>query len=386
MVATRTRRLTKLRPTDVTDFAHTGPGTLAGRFLRSFWQPIYLAKDIAPGWAKPVHIMNDSFTLYRGQNGTPYLVDFRCAHRGEQLSVGWVVGESIQCLYHGWVYDGMGQCTDQPAEPKPFCQKVKIRSYPTAEYLGLVFAYLGEGDAPLLPRYPHFEGEGVLEVDTYARDCNYFNNLDNDPVHVYFVHRNSAFDRAGLNTIPDKIWAEECSFGATFYTQMPGRPVRSVQRGMPNIIHFKGSPNSVNGTWTDHISWRVPIDDATHASFNVNLVHVAGDAARQFAERQQAERAKKVRVRELAQKVLRGELRVADIDEREVNIVNVQDEVSQAGQGTVADRSRERLGYTDRPVVLFRKLWERELRALAEGKPLRKWSWTEELVATSGVA
>jgi hypothetical protein len=66
------------------------------------------------------------------------------------------------------------------------------------------------------------------------------------------------------------------------------------------------------------------------------------------------------------------QLRVADIDENEVNIVNVPDEVSQAGQGVIADRSNERLGHTDRPVILFRKLWERELKALAEGKPLRQ--------------
>lgn len=61
---------------DYTDFAHTGAGTLAGRFLRSFWQPIALASEIKPGFAKPVHIMNDRFTLYRGQGGKPHLVDF----------------------------------------------------------------------------------------------------------------------------------------------------------------------------------------------------------------------------------------------------------------------------------------------------------------------
>jgi 5,5'-dehydrodivanillate O-demethylase len=371
---------------DYTDFAHTAPETLAGRFLRGFWQPIYLARDIKPGFAKPVHIMNDRFTLYRGHGGKPHLVDFRCPHRGEQLSVGWVVEDNIQCFYHGWAFDGAGQCVDQPAEPKPFCRKVKINSYPTEEYLGLIFAYFGEGTAPPLPRYPHFEGEGVLQVDTYTRDCNYFNNLDNDPVHVYFVHRNSPFDRAGLDTLPNRLWAEECSFGASFYTQMPGRPVRSVQRGMPNIIHFKGSPNPVNGAWTDHLSWRVPVDDETHASFNINLVHVTGEAAEKYRRHQADDAAKKMRVRELAQAVLRGELRIADIDESDVNIVNVQDEVSQAGQGVIADRSNERLGHTDRPVILFRKLWERELKALAEGKPLRQWHWTEELVATSGVA
>ena len=30
---------------DSTDFAHTGPGTLAGRYLRSFWQPVARAQE-----------------------------------------------------------------------------------------------------------------------------------------------------------------------------------------------------------------------------------------------------------------------------------------------------------------------------------------------------
>lgn len=34
---------------DWTDFAHTGPGTLAGRFMRSFWQPVRRVQDLAPG-------------------------------------------------------------------------------------------------------------------------------------------------------------------------------------------------------------------------------------------------------------------------------------------------------------------------------------------------
>jgi 5,5'-dehydrodivanillate O-demethylase len=74
---------------DYTDFAHTGPGTLAGRYLRLFWHPIYLARDLAPGRAKPVRIMNEDFTLYRGEGldapvstrPAPHLVAFRCAQR-----------------------------------------------------------------------------------------------------------------------------------------------------------------------------------------------------------------------------------------------------------------------------------------------------------------
>ena len=56
---------------DYKDFAHTNPGTLAGRYLRAFWQPVYRSEDIAPGWTKPIRIMGEDLTLYRGEGGAP---------------------------------------------------------------------------------------------------------------------------------------------------------------------------------------------------------------------------------------------------------------------------------------------------------------------------
>jgi len=116
---------------DAVDFVHTGPGTPAGRYMRMFWHPVYLAQELKPAHPLPVKIMSEDFTLYRGESGKPYAVGFRCAHRGTQLSTGWVEGECIRCFYHGWKYDGTGQCVEQPAESAPFASKVQIRSYPT---------------------------------------------------------------------------------------------------------------------------------------------------------------------------------------------------------------------------------------------------------------
>ena len=112
--------------------------------MRMFWHPIYVAENLKSGWAKPIRILGEDFTLYRGESGTPHLVGFRCAHRDAQLSVGWVEEDCIRCRFHGWKYDSSGQCIEQPAEKKPFAQNVRIASHPAKEYLGLIFAYLGE--------------------------------------------------------------------------------------------------------------------------------------------------------------------------------------------------------------------------------------------------
>ena len=117
--------------------------------MRRFWHPVARSEDLPAGTAKPIRIMSEDFTLYRGAGGAAHLTAFRCAHRGTQLSTGWVEEDNIRCFYHGWVYDASGQCIDQPAEKdESFAAKIKIRSYPAEDYLGLVFAYLGEGDAP----------------------------------------------------------------------------------------------------------------------------------------------------------------------------------------------------------------------------------------------
>jgi 5,5'-dehydrodivanillate O-demethylase len=391
---------------DYTDFAHTGPGTLAGRYLRHFWQPIAIAHDLPPGRAKPVRIMGEDFTLYRGerragtaqssvlgpQSSPAHLVAFRCAHRGTQLSTGWVEGDEIRCFYHGWKYDGSGQCTEQPAEPEPFCSRIKIKAYPVQEYLGLIFAYLGEGaggegEAPPLPRYPSFEEEGVRQVSTYIRECNFFQNLENyvDEVHVAFTHRVSHFADHGLYVVP-RISAEETDWGVTVYAQRPGDLVRATAIGMPNIGNVAGgAPPSEEEGWSEFIAWRVPIDDERHVSFNVNMTHIKGEAAERLRQRQSERRpappGESASV--AAARILRGELEWSDVESRP-DIVNVQDNAAQVGQGLIADRTHERLGSSDAGIVLLRRIWARELQAFAEGKPLKKWERTQRVQAMSG--
>src|SRR6185503_6454779 len=167
------------------DVFHIGPGTLAGRYLRRWWHPIAVAKDVPAGRTKPVRSFGEELTLYRGEDGTPHLVAFRCAHRGTQLSTGWVEGDNIRCFYHGWVYGPDGQCVEQPAEPEPFCSRIKIKSYPVQEYVGLIFAYLGEGKPPELPRYPELEETGILQAGVYTWPCSYFSSLENGVDHVH---------------------------------------------------------------------------------------------------------------------------------------------------------------------------------------------------------
>src|SRR5262245_20098814 len=338
------------------DFVRTGPATLAGRYLRSFWQPVAHAHDVRAGQAIPRRVFDEEFTLYRGEDAAPHLVANRCAHRGTQLSTGWVEGDCIRCFYHGWKYDGAGQCVEQPAEDAGFASKVRIGSYPTQEYLGLIFAYLGDaerGDAgafgvPPLPRYPELEADGLLDAWSYTRQCNYFSNLENgvDPVHVGFTHRASSIERSGLVGVPS-VSADEREWGLNVYARRPGDRVRVTVGVMPNISYRKGSPSDAESGWQDVVAWRVPIDDTQHQTFSANLVHVSGEAAERYRQGLQARRANAgARVQPLVEAVLRGERRMVDLGD-EPDLVNVQDSVAQIGQGTIPDPAHERLGKSD---------------------------------------
>jgi 5,5'-dehydrodivanillate O-demethylase len=355
------------------DFYYTGPGTLAGNYMRRFWHPVYRAEDLKPGWAKPIRIMGEDFTLYRGEGGKPHVVGFRCPHRLTQLSVGWVEEDCIRCRFHGWKFDSSGQCVEQPAEKESFAEKVRIRSCPTDEYLGLVFAYFGEGSPPPLPRYPDFEKAG-LWVETYVRPCNFVNNLENDPIHIPFTHRESEFYMTRAVEIPD-ITVEESEWGVLLQSRFPSGKLYITHHGLPNILCFRERDR-------DHLAWRVPIDDESHKSFQLDVTHILeGEEGEAYKRRHQARTGKLGRSpTEIGEAVLRGDVRIQDIegDER-ANIVWIQDYATQVGQGPVELRKQEWLGRSDRALILIRKLWERELQALESGTPLKQWVRSERL-------
>jgi len=376
---------------DYSDFVHTGPETLAGRYLRLFWQPVAVAENLSPGRALPVRIMSEDFTLYRGENGTPHLTAFRCAHRGTQLSTGWVEGDSIRCRYHGWKYDGTGQCVEQPGEEEGFASKVKIRSYSVREYLGLIFAYLGEGEAPPLKRFPEFEREGLISVGPpEVWPCNYFNRVDNacDIAHVAFTHNyslQSRADEASHLSMP-VLAAEETEYGIRTKVQRPGEPLTHFHFHMPNINQAPPAgrveislKNAVN-VRAHRVFWRVPIDDEHCVSYVVAWMGITGDAAKEFQEKRRELRGSlNVSPNDLGKAILEGKMRFDDIDKNLSTYYTfwIEDYVVQVGQGATIDRSYDKLSRTDIGTLLMRKIWERELRALAEGRPVKQWKSAE---------
>ena len=375
------------------DVYGTGPGTLAGRYLRRFWHPALRSSDLDRGQALPVRILGQAFTLYRGESGAVHAVDSRCAHRRTQLSLGWIEGEAIRCFYHGWKYDGSGQCIEQPAESEAFAGKVRIAGYPAQEYLGLIFVYFGDDAPPPLPRHAEFEGDGTFEIETFTRSCNYFKHLELDPIHISFVHRNSPESEAGLTAVP-VLESRETEYGYVIIsrrTNPDGTWVDQVQhRLMPNISVFKVYPHSAAELeWRDRIAWRVPITDDRYISFVVDRIHdpaaapvVDGQVYRPRGTAAEIA-ARDARTEELAAAVLAGRLPRDEAMRAAPNVVLLQDSLALIGSANapLADDTE-----TNPAVRVLHAIWSRELQALAAGGDLTAWHRSERLVATSGVS
>jgi 5,5'-dehydrodivanillate O-demethylase len=83
----------------------------------------------------------------------------------------------------------------------------------------------------------------------------------------------------------------------------------------------------------------------------------------------------------VAEDVLAGRMSPGELDpERYPDLVNIQDYIAQVGIGDIAADPRvEALGRTDIGVLTVRRLWMRELRALANGQPLTRWTRPDRL-------
>ena len=125
------------------------------RALRRCWQPVARVQDLEHGPQRAV-LLGEALAVFLTESGAPAVVADRCAHRGASLSMGEVVGEGVQCPYHGWEWDGRdGACTRIPslADQGQIPPRARIAAFPVREQWGLVWTALEEplGEPPSVP-------------------------------------------------------------------------------------------------------------------------------------------------------------------------------------------------------------------------------------------
>jgi len=82
-------------------------------FLRNYWYVAAYDHEIGRCPLGRI-ILGEPIVFYRLEDGTPVALEDRCAHRHLPLSMGTLVGDVLQCHYHGLRYDKTGTCVRVP--------------------------------------------------------------------------------------------------------------------------------------------------------------------------------------------------------------------------------------------------------------------------------
>ncbi len=311
-----------------------GPGTPAGTYLRAYWQPVAESREIGTTPHR-LTIMNEDLVAWR-DGGRVHLLENRCPHRGTMLHTGRLRNGGLQCGYHGWTFDGTGQCVAQPCEPpeSTFAARVRVRAYPTRETHGLVFAYMGAGTPPPLPQVEQWgRTDGIHNTHVIRWDCNYFQCLENnpDPQHTAFVHPSMKLWTRSVPTFE----IEETDDGIHMQAAR-GAYVRHTYFRLPNVLSI------TNEYWkpSTHVTtWIVPVDDTHALTFRYFFTPTPHPLVRLKVH--------------LAWRFLKGRL----------DVIVDEDKIAQEGQGVIADRTAERLATSDRGVIILRRRFQQGIRA-----------------------
>lgn len=114
------------------------------------WVPAAVAQDVKDGTVVPASLPTGAIAVWRSASGKVYANGDRCPHRGMRLSHGFVRGETLACIYHGWRYGTDGACTHIPAHPSVVPPKtINCGPLPVTEQDGVVWvASSAPGDGP----------------------------------------------------------------------------------------------------------------------------------------------------------------------------------------------------------------------------------------------
>ena len=353
----------------------TGPGTPGGRFLRSYWHPIATIEEMPiGGHPMPIKILSEDLVLFRDDKDRLGLIGLHCAHRATDLSYGRVENGGLRCLYHGWLFDIYGKCIDQPAEPedKKFCHKVRHPAYPVQEYGGVIWTYMGEGEAPLIPAFQYLDCPPEKRIAfRVIQDCNWLQGLESstDPAHTSYLHRMSPGPLGGLPGSSAAFFAEDTqprlaiestSYGCRIYAMRNMKDGKQYLRVNNYIYPCGTTPSGVEPPPAVGYQgrWYVPRDDYSHTRFEFIYQH-NGTLDKEFYAKAKGEQvaADGRHVRRASNRYMqdREEMKRDDTFAGMGRSAPAQDKFAIETAGVIQDRTQEHLGSTDIVIIEVRK-------------------------------
>ena len=368
----------------------TGPGTPGGALMRCYWQPIALSSELPPDAPpRPIKVLGEELVLFRDDGGRPGLLGLYCPHRCVDLSYGRVEDGGLRCLYHGWLFDVNGRCLEQPAEPPESKYKDEIRhtAYPLVEKAGVIFAYLGQGEAPLLPDYEflHAAPEHLYLQKTFM-ECNFLQAVegDIDPAHLSYLHK--PFKRIDPRDVPGsgksadvfyredgrpKLEPQRTDFGVRNYSIRNAgegkRYVRVTNFIIPNKSAIVGNEGRTGEGYAIH--WHVPIDDESHWRFDLVFNRVRPVARQRYDQEFVNEIRDNHYVRTQRNRYMQDRQAMKDVNFTGMgSYFPAHDAFATETPGAIHDRSREHLATTDVCIAAARRLLLQQIEEVEAGR------------------
>jgi phenylpropionate dioxygenase-like ring-hydroxylating dioxygenase large terminal subunit len=168
--------------------------------LREYWYPATLARRVSRRRPTRVRLLGEDLTLFRHEKGGVGAISSVCPHRGASLARGRChFAGTITCPYHGWTFDGEGNCVavlgEGPDSKIPGQPSARARHYPTETHKGVVFVWMGSGEpAPITEDVPpeFFDPRSLVLARDRVWKANWRPAIENfADSHVFYVHRNS---------------------------------------------------------------------------------------------------------------------------------------------------------------------------------------------------
>ena len=168
--------------------------------LFDHWHPVLPAAKLK---SKPVKVTlgGRSIALFRTASGEIGAVDDCCVHRRASLSKGSVIGERLQCGYHGWTYDIDGQA-ESPGTPK-------LRACARHYEITVLERFIWLKSAGSLAAIPAFQTEGYEFVcaKPYRIKAPLEVVLDNftEVEHTPTTHANFGYDLSRMSEVKTSV-------------------------------------------------------------------------------------------------------------------------------------------------------------------------------------
>jgi len=368
-----------------------GPGTPMGDLLRHYWHPIAGVQqlDEKPFRTLEIELMGEELVLFRDLNGELGLIERYCSHRRVNLARGMVEQDGVRCPYHGWKFGKTGECLEQPFETtqKPegtFRKKCGLKGYHVQEYCGLIWGYIGPEPVPYLPKWPGMRNsEAIFDVSACVLECNWLQCQENspDPLHSEWLHRrysdyvtkvqssSSIVDFHGLGTTAgnstQKIRFREFEHGQVKMRLVEGDTGEEEDWTVGHPTLF---PNGLatGCQWHYIMQFRVPMNDTR--TYHVSL-HIYPAAPGTKAPKQDV-----VPYRDVPLYDENGDWIV--------DTVFNQDYMAWVEQGAIAQRDKEKLGFSDVGIIEYRKMLFRAIEDMKAGRPIMNRFLDQETAET----